>query len=99
MCPEGVWGPKAGRRTDFGSFLLAARPKSGPEGRFVAQKHYCVRGRSTSTLQLGIKRYPEFGDIVMKLMGETRRASASEPPGLSRAGVGQCSRTRRFLWP
>ncbi len=34
--------PKAGRRTDFGSFPVAVRPKSGPEGRFPARKHYCV---------------------------------------------------------
>ncbi len=26
--------PKAGRRADFGSFPVAVRPKSGPEGRF-----------------------------------------------------------------
>jgi hypothetical protein len=26
--------PKAGRRADFGSFLAAVRPNSGPEGRF-----------------------------------------------------------------
>ncbi len=35
-------GPPAGRRTDFGFFPVAFRPKSGPEGRFPARKHYCV---------------------------------------------------------
>ncbi len=34
--------PKAGRRADFGAFPAAVRPKSGPEGRFPALKHYCV---------------------------------------------------------
>ncbi len=33
---------KAGRRADFGSFPVAVRPKSRPEGRFPARKHYCV---------------------------------------------------------
>ncbi len=34
--------PMAGRRADFGSFPVAVRPKSGPEGRFPARQHYCV---------------------------------------------------------
>ena len=34
--------PSAGRRADFGAFPVAVRPKSGPEGRFTARKHYCV---------------------------------------------------------
>ncbi len=34
--------PSAGRRADFGAFPVAVRPKSGPEVRFPAQKHYCV---------------------------------------------------------
>ncbi len=34
--------PKAGRRADFGVFPVAIRPKSDPEGRFPARKHYCV---------------------------------------------------------
>ncbi len=29
-------------RTDFGAFPVAVRPKSGPEGRYTARKHYCV---------------------------------------------------------
>ena len=31
-----------GRRTDFGAFPVAVRPKSGPEGRFTTRKLYCV---------------------------------------------------------
>ncbi len=27
---------------DVGAFPVAVRPKSGPEGRFTARKHYCV---------------------------------------------------------
>ncbi len=34
--------PKAGRRAYFGAIPVAVRPKSGPEGRFTARKHYCV---------------------------------------------------------
>ncbi len=34
--------PKTGRVADFGSFPVAVRPKSGPEGRFTIWKHYCV---------------------------------------------------------
>ncbi len=34
--------PSANRRADFGVFPVAVRPKSGPEGRFPARKHYCV---------------------------------------------------------
>ena len=34
--------PSAGRRADLGGFAVAVRPKSGPEGRFTARKHYCV---------------------------------------------------------
>ncbi len=32
----------SGRRADFGALPVAVRPKSGPEGRFTARKHYCV---------------------------------------------------------
>ncbi len=32
----------SGRRTDLGAFPVAIWPKSGPEGRFTARKHYCV---------------------------------------------------------
>ena len=34
--------PSAGRRADFGAFPVAVRPKSGPEGRCTARKHYCL---------------------------------------------------------
>ena len=34
--------PRAGRRADFEVFPTRIRPKSGPEARFPAQKHYCV---------------------------------------------------------
>ncbi len=34
--------PWAGRRADLGAIPVAVRPKSGPEGRFSARKHYCV---------------------------------------------------------
>ncbi len=34
--------PSAGRRANFGAFPVAVLPKSGPEGRFLARKHYCV---------------------------------------------------------
>ena len=34
--------PKAGRRADFGALPVAVRPKSSPEARFPARKHYCV---------------------------------------------------------
>ena len=34
--------PKAGRRADFGGFLVAVQQNSGPEVRFTARKHYCV---------------------------------------------------------
>ncbi len=37
-----VGPPKAGRWAYFGVFPVAVRPKSGPEGRFMARKHYCV---------------------------------------------------------
>ena len=33
-------GPSAGRRADFGAFPEAVRPKSGPEGRLTARRHY-----------------------------------------------------------
>ncbi len=47
--------PPAGRRADFDVFLVAARPKYRPKGRFTVRKHYscltfrlifyfCVRG-------------------------------------------------------
>ncbi len=35
--------PKAGRRAEFCVFPVAVRPKSSPEGRFPARKHYCVK--------------------------------------------------------
>ncbi len=38
--------PSAGRRADIGVFLVAVRPKSAPEGRFTARKHYCVTSLS-----------------------------------------------------
>ncbi len=38
-------------RPDFGSFPVAVRPKSGPEGRFTARKHYCVT--SSKFIRLG----------------------------------------------
>ncbi len=34
--------PSASRRADFGAFPVAVHPKSGPEGRFPARKHYCA---------------------------------------------------------
>ncbi len=34
--------PKAGRRADFEAFPTRTRPKSGPEARLPARKHYCV---------------------------------------------------------
>ncbi len=34
--------PKAGCKADFGVFPVAVRPKSRPESRFTARKHYCV---------------------------------------------------------
>ena len=41
--------PKAGRRADFGSFPVAVRPKSSPEGRFPAREHYrCLRNKRPS---------------------------------------------------
>ncbi len=39
-CPS-RW-PNASGRADFGAFPVAVRPKSGPEGRLTARKHYCV---------------------------------------------------------
>ncbi len=39
-------GPKASRKADFGSFPVAVRLKSGPEGRFPARKNYCVTSSS-----------------------------------------------------
>jgi hypothetical protein len=33
---------RIGRKADFRIFPVAVRPKSGPEGRFPARKHYCV---------------------------------------------------------
>ncbi len=35
-------GPKAGRRTDFADPPIKILPKSCPETRFQARKHYCV---------------------------------------------------------
>ena len=35
-------GPSAGRRSDFDAFPTRILPKSGPEDRFPARKHYCV---------------------------------------------------------
>ncbi len=32
----------AGRRSDFGAFPVADRPKTGPDGRLTARMHYCV---------------------------------------------------------
>ena len=62
--------PKAGRRADFGSFPVAVRPKSGPEGRFTARKHYCViwSMRFDSGSHWG--PYPDMGPYV----------ALSEPP-------------------
>ncbi len=34
--------PKAGRRADFDIFPVRIRPASGPEARFLPQKHYCA---------------------------------------------------------
>ena len=35
-------GPSTGRRTDFEALPISIRPKSGPEARFLARKHYSV---------------------------------------------------------
>ncbi len=37
---------QAGRRAYFGAFPVAVRPKPGPEGRFLARKHYCYIAQS-----------------------------------------------------
>jgi hypothetical protein len=42
--------PKAGRRAEFGVFTVAVRPKSGPEGRFPARRHYCVKSGNDDAL-------------------------------------------------
>ncbi len=43
--------PKAGRRGDFDVFPNRVRPKSGPETRFQARKHYCATsGKSLKTV-------------------------------------------------
>ncbi len=34
--------PSAGRRADFEAFPSRVRPKSGPEARCPARKHYCI---------------------------------------------------------
>ncbi len=34
--------PKAGRRADFEALPNRIRPKSGPEARFLARKHYSL---------------------------------------------------------
>ncbi len=34
--------PKAGRRADFEAFPISIRPRTGPEARFPARKHYWI---------------------------------------------------------
>ncbi len=51
--PKSALRPAFGRRAGFGAFPVAVRPKSGPEGRFTARKHYCVTGPPAAKLPCG----------------------------------------------
>ncbi len=42
MLPGRKTAFQAGQRADFGAFPVAVRPKSVPEGRLPARKHYFV---------------------------------------------------------
>ncbi len=76
-------GPPAGRRPaggPFGTFPVAVRPKSGPEGRLTAQKHYCVtqrnRGFSPLVKPLGVLILLE---LVLRPLGARRRKVPPHP--------------------
>ncbi len=56
--------PSAGRRADFSAFPVAVRPKSGPEGRFPARKHYCVKKSNRQTrMQTNNSGHPKANDL------------------------------------
>ncbi len=59
--------PKAGRRADFNAFPVAVRPKSGPEGRFTARKHYCVTSSKIQRTSGCRPRGPS--DLIFQIRG------------------------------
>ncbi len=71
--------PKAGRWADFGAFPVAARPKSGPEGRFPARKHYCVTWSASKTS--GISVSSQGCDMCWVLNADRARGRDFPPPG------------------
>ncbi len=76
--------PKAGRRTDFGSFPVAVRLKSGPEGRFPARKHYCVTWSTSEPFVLtsgGLLRSPSKRAHAIIVPSSIRRLASM--PGAS----------------
>ncbi len=85
--------PKAGRRAHFGAFPITVLPKSGPEGRFTARKHYCITYNTIpNDAGLGSKcfdddaklvSYPMFGNDLAGL-----RAKIKTENFKNRAGIG-----------
>ncbi len=91
--------PKAGWRADFGSFLIAVRPKSGPEVRFPARKHYCVV-LSTSTKAPGPFWYaPRPGVPRLRGILCARLPLGRVGPGIGILGPGETSTVESFLSP
>ena len=82
----------------MGVFPVAVRPKSGPEGRFTARKHYCI----TAGRRLPYKRLPAVFGRPRVSSGPTRwprRAPAGPGGSYLRGGVGVARRSRAETSP
>lgn len=79
-----------GTVADFGAFPVAARPKSGPEGRVTVRKHYCVGGPALwefyGRVIMGVLRVPPC--INRATPPFTRRTPLNPPCG---GGLGGCA--------
>ncbi len=85
--------PKAGRRADFDAFPVAVRPKSNPEGRFPARKHYCV----TSNIAEALLRNIEYlGQLQTR--GENDDWPRRPMPGGLREAPGGPGKAHGWLW-
>ncbi len=57
---EGIQiGITAGRRPDFDVYPIGIRPKSCPEARFQARKHYCLTGPLDGLAADRVSVYPK----------------------------------------
>ncbi len=56
--PSGL--PPAGRRADFDVSPIRIRPKSAPEGRLPALKHYCITSGTTPWIDFKISMVCEL---------------------------------------